>query len=166
MLPWSFSSEESACQGRDVGLFPGSGIFPGEGNGQATPVFLPEKSHSQRTCWAVVHGVSKSRTRLGDWALCTRLLLSLAARPLKPGSPGFEHWSAVWLLFEACLTPGFDAEFPYLYEVIKVCWMATCVEMAVKIFPEVLLGRSFNIFCFENPTRVRGRSRPLKSLPA
>ena len=66
MLPQSLSSEEFACQARDAGLIPGSGIFPGEGNGRATPVFLPEKFHTQRTWWTVVHGVSNSRTRLGD----------------------------------------------------------------------------------------------------
>ena len=29
----------------DVGLISGSGRFPGEGNGQPTPVLLPGKSH-------------------------------------------------------------------------------------------------------------------------
>ena len=31
---------------------------------QPTPVFLPEESHGQRSLWATVHGVTKSRTRL------------------------------------------------------------------------------------------------------
>ena len=34
---------------RDVGLIPGSGRSPGEGNGNPTPVFLPGKVHGQRS---------------------------------------------------------------------------------------------------------------------
>ena len=33
----------------DVGLIPGSGRSPGEGNGNPTLVFLPEKSYGQRS---------------------------------------------------------------------------------------------------------------------
>ena len=33
----------------DVGLIPGLGRFLGEGNGKPTPVFLPGKSHGQRS---------------------------------------------------------------------------------------------------------------------
>ena len=34
---------------RDVGLIPGSGCSPGGGNGNSLPVFLPGKSHGQRS---------------------------------------------------------------------------------------------------------------------
>ena len=34
---------------RDVCSIPGSGRSPGGGHGQPTPVFLPEKSHGQRS---------------------------------------------------------------------------------------------------------------------
>ena len=34
---------------RDAGLIPGWGRSPGEGNGKATPVFLPGESHGQRS---------------------------------------------------------------------------------------------------------------------
>ena len=33
----------------DMGLIPGSGRSPGEGNGIVTPVFLPVKAHGQRS---------------------------------------------------------------------------------------------------------------------
>ena len=33
---------------RDMGSTPGLGRFPGEGNGNSTPVFLPGKFHGQR----------------------------------------------------------------------------------------------------------------------
>ena len=32
----------------DSGLIPGSGRSPGVGNGNPTPVFLPEQNHGQR----------------------------------------------------------------------------------------------------------------------
>ena len=32
-----------------------------------TPVLLPGKSHGRRAWWAVVHGVTKSRTQLSDF---------------------------------------------------------------------------------------------------
>ena len=34
---------------RDLCSIPGSGRSPGGGHGQPTPVFLPEKSHGQRS---------------------------------------------------------------------------------------------------------------------
>ena len=34
---------------RDVGSIPGSGRSPDEGNGNPLPVFLPRKSHGQRS---------------------------------------------------------------------------------------------------------------------
>jgi len=33
----------------DMGSIPGLGKFPGAGNGKPNPVFLPEKSHGQRS---------------------------------------------------------------------------------------------------------------------
>ena len=51
--PWWLSSKESVCSARDVadlGSVPGLGRSPGEGNDhQPTPVFLPGKSHCQRS---------------------------------------------------------------------------------------------------------------------
>ena len=44
--------KESACNARDIGdavSIPGSGRTPGKGKWQPTPVFLPEKSHGQRS---------------------------------------------------------------------------------------------------------------------
>ena len=35
--------KESACSAGDLGLIPGSGRSPGEGNGKPIPVFLPGK---------------------------------------------------------------------------------------------------------------------------
>ena len=37
---------------------------------QPTPIFVPGECHGERSLWATVHRVTKSRTRLGDLA-CT-----------------------------------------------------------------------------------------------
>ena len=46
-FPNNSSGKESVCSARDAGLIPGLGRFPGGGNGN--PVFLPGKSHGQRS---------------------------------------------------------------------------------------------------------------------
>ena len=60
--------KESACDAEEPGSIPGFGRSPGDGNGLPTPVFLPGESHGQRSL-ATVHGVTKNRTRLGDFHL-------------------------------------------------------------------------------------------------
>ena len=62
-LPWWLSSTESACQCRRHGFVPWVWKIR---KWQPTPVFLPGKCHGQRSLWAVVHGVTKSRTRLSN----------------------------------------------------------------------------------------------------
>ena len=42
-------STEPACNMRDLGLIPGLGRFPGEGNGNPLPVFWPGEFHDQRS---------------------------------------------------------------------------------------------------------------------
>ena len=69
-FPGCSAGKESACNAGDLGLIPVSGRSPGGGNGhpfwrrkwQPTPVFLPRKSHGQRSLvQATVHGVAKSQ---------------------------------------------------------------------------------------------------------
>ena len=50
----------------DTGQIPGSGRSPGKRKWQATPVFLPGEFHGQRSLWATVHRVAKSRIRLSN----------------------------------------------------------------------------------------------------
>ena len=67
MLVYGISTKphgkESACNARDLGLIPGSGRSPREGNSNP---FLPGESHGRRSPsmdWQdTVHGVTKSRT--------------------------------------------------------------------------------------------------------
>ena len=50
----------------DVGLVPGSGKSPGEGNGYPVQYSCLENSRDRGAWWATVHGVAKSQTRLTD----------------------------------------------------------------------------------------------------
>ena len=42
------------------------GSIPWRREWQSTPIFLPESSLDRVACWATVHGVKKSQTRLRD----------------------------------------------------------------------------------------------------
>ena len=48
-FPGDSDDKESACNAGNLGLIPGSGRFPGEGNGLPTPVFLPEEFYGHRS---------------------------------------------------------------------------------------------------------------------
>ena len=45
------AGKESTCNVGDLGLIPGLGRSPGEGNGYSTPVFWPGESHGLYTPW-------------------------------------------------------------------------------------------------------------------
>ena len=49
---------------RDVGSIPGSGRFPGEGNGDPLQYSCMENLMDSGAWWATVHGVAKSQTQL------------------------------------------------------------------------------------------------------
>ena len=52
----------NAGDSRDSGLIPGSGSFPGEGNGNPLQYSCLENSMDRGAWWATVHGVTKSQT--------------------------------------------------------------------------------------------------------
>ena len=54
--------KESACQPRRCGLDAWVRKIPWRRKWQPTPVFLPGKSHGQRSLQALAHGVAKSQT--------------------------------------------------------------------------------------------------------
>ena len=59
----------------DMGLFPGSGRFPGVGNGKRLQYACLENPMDRRVWWATVHGVAKSQTQLSTHAgTCTVIL--------------------------------------------------------------------------------------------
>ena len=56
---------------QSLGLIPGSGKSPGEGNGNPLQYSCLENPMEGGAWWAMVHGVAKSRTGLSDFSHCT-----------------------------------------------------------------------------------------------
>ena len=63
--------KEFACNAGDLGLIPGLGRSPGEGNSYPLQYSCLEKPTNRGAWWAAVHGVTKSRTRLSDFTFTT-----------------------------------------------------------------------------------------------
>ena len=61
-FPGGSAGKESACNAGDLGLIPGLGRSPGEGKGYPLQYSGLENSRD-----SIVHGVSKSRTRLSNF---------------------------------------------------------------------------------------------------
>ena len=57
---------DNAGDARGLGLIPGSGRSPGEGNGNPLQYSCLENPMDRGAWWATVHGVTKSWTRLHD----------------------------------------------------------------------------------------------------
>ena len=66
-FPCGSAGKESACNAGDLGLIPGVGRSPGEGKGYPLQYSGPENSMDWGVWQAIVHGVAKSRTGLGDF---------------------------------------------------------------------------------------------------
>ena len=58
--------KESACDAEDLGLIPGLGRSPGEGNGNPLQYSCLENTMERGAWWAIVHGVTKSQTEQSD----------------------------------------------------------------------------------------------------
>ena len=61
-FPGSSAGKESACSAGDPGSIPGLGRSTGEGIG-----YLLQNSGLENSMDCIVHGVTKSRTRLSDF---------------------------------------------------------------------------------------------------
>ena len=70
-LPWSSLVAQrlkaSACNAGHLGSIPGSGRYPGEGNGNPLQYSCLENPMDRGAWWATAHGVMKSWTRLSDF---------------------------------------------------------------------------------------------------
>ena len=67
--PWGFpggsDGKESACKAGDLGLIPGSGRSPGEGNGNPLQYSCLENPMDRGDWWATVHGAA-TQTQLSN----------------------------------------------------------------------------------------------------
>ena len=86
--------KEPACNAGVPGSIPGSGRFPGEGDGNPLQYSCLENPMDWGACWATVHGVSKSWTQLSDKHLYFQVSWDTssfsAVRPVWAGEAG-EH---------------------------------------------------------------------------
>ena len=57
-LPWWLKGKESACSAGDPSLIPGSGIFPGEENGNPLQYSCLENPMDRGTWQATIHRVT------------------------------------------------------------------------------------------------------------
>ena len=71
-IPGGSDGKESACSAGDLDLIPGLGRSPGEGNSNPLQFSCLENS-MDRALRAIVHGVTKSRTRLSDFTLKNKM---------------------------------------------------------------------------------------------
>ena len=67
-FPCGSAGKESACSAGDLGLIPGLGTSLGEGKG-----YPLQYSGLENSMDCVVHGVTKSRTRLSDFRFASLL---------------------------------------------------------------------------------------------
>ena len=61
-FPGGSYGKESACNAGVLGLIPGSGRFPGEGDSNPLQYSCLENSMDRGAWWATVHGVTKTRS--------------------------------------------------------------------------------------------------------
>ena len=59
-FPDGSESKDSTCNVGDLGLIPGFGRFPGEGNGYSLQYSSLENSTDRGVWWAIIYGVPKS----------------------------------------------------------------------------------------------------------
>ena len=77
---WGFhggsDGKASACNEGDSGSIPGLERSPGEGNGNPLQYSCLKNSMDRGAWWVTVHGVTKSWTRLSDFTLIYKFILS------------------------------------------------------------------------------------------
>ena len=61
-FPGGSDGKISACNAEYLGLIPGLGRSPGEGNGYPFQYSCLENPMDRGACWVTVHGVTKSQT--------------------------------------------------------------------------------------------------------
>ena len=77
-FPCGSAGKESACNARDLGSVPALGRSPGEGDDNPTPVFLPGKSHGQRSLADYSWWGYKSQTQISNYKTTTKMSLKLS----------------------------------------------------------------------------------------
>ena len=86
-FPGGSIGKESACNVGDLGLIPGLGRSPGEGNG-----YPLQYSGLENSMDCIVHGITKTRTQPSDFHSLTHGTLREASWNLELRSCGTPGW--------------------------------------------------------------------------
>ena len=70
-FPGVSEDKESVCDAESLSSIPGSGRFPGKGNGKPLQYSCLENSMDREARQAALHGVAQSQTQLSDYVLCS-----------------------------------------------------------------------------------------------
>ena len=106
-FPSGIYSKEFAYNAGDLGLIPGPGRSPGEGNGNPLQYSCLGNLMDKGAWRVTVHGVTKGWTQLCDWAVS----LFLGLQPTSRGSELFmasvlSYKSVMFFLSATCSMPG------------------------------------------------------------
>ena len=91
-FPGGSEVKVSAYNVGDLGLTPGSGRSPGEGNGNPLQYSCLENPMDGGAWWTTVNGVAKRWTRLSDFTFTFKISFFLQLRALYPDRPQVEFW--------------------------------------------------------------------------
>ena len=120
-FPCGLAGKESACHVGDLGLIPGLGRSPGEGNG-----YTLQYSGLKKSMDCIVHGVAKSRTLLSDFHSHFYMKCSLGISNFPKEVSSLSH-STVFLYFFALIT---EEDF-----LISPCYsLELCIQMGISFF--------------------------------
>ena len=119
--PCGSDSKASACNVGDLGSIPGSGRSPEEGNGNPLQYSCLENPMNGGACWAAVHGVAKSRTRLSMETHILSLNQSMHVTALTNRIQRREYY----MTFKASETKGHNFNWCFLFERLALGKLAT-----------------------------------------
>ena len=94
----------SVCNAGDLGLIPGLGRSPGEGNGNPLQYSCLENPMDGGACLAAVHGVAKSRTQLSDFTFTFMIASSQFMKGIKGAN--FLYFSFLFFFFSENAIPS------------------------------------------------------------
>ena len=77
IFPGGSDGKASAYNAGDLGLIPGMGRFPGEGNGKPLQNSCLENPMDRGAWQATVHEVAKSRTRLSNFTFIPQIIYQI-----------------------------------------------------------------------------------------
>ena len=109
----SSNSKESSWSTGDPGLIPGLGRSSGEGNGSPLQYSCLENLMDRGAWRATVHGITKSRTRLSDWAEIEHTWMTLGV------TQNTHLWTIHTTFTRWCTTLKIFTIWPFIR---KVCW--------------------------------------------